>query len=445
MKVFVFGQLLVLALLFSPASHADTVVTDKFDSGTGPLPDDQFGFALDSDGDRVIVGIPGRSLQSGAAQVFELQPGGNGYNYVDEFLPASEAVQRAGFSVAIGKANGIHVSYTDWAVLGVPFDDTPSAGGANSGTARLYGLDATTSWIAADTLFGNDMPNQNFGTSLSIASGRLIVGGPGTNGSTGEVTVYQENVGPFCVNCWSQQQVIQQPSPLAGDDFGEVVDFAGPECERFAAYAPGRNISGGEVLIYEFDLLGNSEWDLQQTVVLPGVFFNVNHGSTAIDCNSMAFSALGLKVSVFHRDLNNDYISPFTIEAVPGAHGFGASLDIAGDRLIIGAPQSDSSQGAAYYYHRIPDSDSWTLETRFVPPASSGAILFGQSVHMAGNMLLIGAYGGGSLSGAVYFLDLDDYTPNVINVPALPPVGLVVVFISLIGLGYGALIQTRTS
>jgi hypothetical protein len=293
------------------------------------------------------------------------------------------------------------------------------------------------SWIPMDVLWGvNETAYGDFGYSLSIESGQLVVGAPGANGSSGEVTVFQEATVPFCGQCWSSTQVMSLANPVPDDGFGRVVDFAGPGCERFAAFAPGRNTgSGGEVFIYEFDLLGNSDWDLLQTTVLTGgPPFIVGTGGMAIDCDSMAFGIEGVFVSVHHRDMSNDYTNQFLILPETGSSLFGASIDISGDRLVVGDPAGDGFLGAVYYYHRVPGSDTWELVTRFVPPASSDQIRFGQSVHIADSILLIGAPPEGqSLSGAVYFIDLDSHTPNPSNVPALTTVGLLVLLIALIG------------
>ena len=68
--------------------------------------------------------------------------------------------------------------------------------------------------------------------------------------------------------------------------------------------------------------------------------------------------------------------------------GFGDAMAIMGDNLLIGAPYTNNSSGAAYLY----DADSGALLQTYLPP-SPGNNSFGESVAVSGNNVLIGANG----------------------------------------------------
>lgn len=89
---------------------------------------------------------------------------------------------------------------------------------------------------------------------------------------------------------------------------------------------------------------------------------------------------------------------------------YGYSIDIFGDRMIVGAPYDDdngSNSGSAYVYDW--DGSSWT-ETKLT--ASDGAFddRFGRSVSVHNDRIIVGAFGdddNGLWSGSAYIFDWD--------------------------------------
>lgn len=95
---------------------------------------------------------------------------------------------------------------------------------------------------------------------------------------------------------------------------------------------------------------------------------------------------------------------------------FGSALAVEGDTLIVGAPNRDPVQwyrrngqapairsGAVYVFQRV--QDSWKLQTRLTPSAGSAGDVFGHTVALRGNTLLVGAPAdapNGTEVGAVY-------------------------------------------
>lgn len=85
---------------------------------------------------------------------------------------------------------------------------------------------------------------------------------------------------------------------------------------------------------------------------------------------------------------------------------FGFSVDISGDRLIVGAFGDNAKgvrSGAAYVYRRT--SDGWKGEIKLTAADGKKHNLFGHSVGIAGDVALVGAHGNdtlGRFSGAAY-------------------------------------------
>ena len=75
-------------------------------------------------------------------------------------------------------------------------------------------------------------------------------------------------------------------------------------------------------------------------------------------------------------------------DATGGAH-FGASVAIDGSTIVVGAPYTSNDPGAAYVFDRGV-SGTWTQTQKLVSDASSNQDMFGQSVAIAGNKLVVG-------------------------------------------------------
>ena len=109
------------------------------------------------------------------------------------------------------------------------------------------------------------------------------------------------------------------------------------------------------------------------------------------------------------------YLTPIQTYNNPNAHGtsaddyFGISVSVDGNYAIVGAPDEDDAGG--YYSGKVYIFDATTgslLHTLHNPNAygTSAGDLFGNSVAISGNRVVVGAYGegdaGGTYSGKAY-------------------------------------------
>ncbi|MCZ6837385.1 MAG: FG-GAP repeat protein [Planctomycetota bacterium] len=88
---------------------------------------------------------------------------------------------------------------------------------------------------------------------------------------------------------------------------------------------------------------------------------------------------------------------------------FGNSLSIDGDLLVISAAGGNGGRGAVYVYRRDPVSSTWVHEAKLVASDSFGAG-FGQSVSVSGNVIVVGApldFALGPTSGSAYVFRYD--------------------------------------
>lgn len=106
-----------------------------------------------------------------------------------------------------------------------------------------------------------------------------------------------------------------------------------------------------------------------------------------------------------------DYLMTFTAGTTANENGgFGASVAIDGDILAIGAhhadPNGTSGAGAVYLFQRDPVvSDSWYRLTRLTAGDGQADDMFGSSVDISGDHILVGAAMEASGRGAAYVFE----------------------------------------
>lgn len=91
------------------------------------------------------------------------------------------------------------------------------------------------------------------------------------------------------------------------------------------------------------------------------------------------------------------------------ADDFGRSLAIHGDTLVVGAKFA-LTFGAAYVYQRLPATGDWQYVKTLSPSDAFGPIFFGYSVDIAGDTIVVGAPE--SLAGDVYVYQRDHGGPG---------------------------------
>ncbi len=83
-------------------------------------------------------------------------------------------------------------------------------------------------------------------------------------------------------------------------------------------------------------------------------------------------------------------------EMVAADFAFGESVAISGDNVIVGVPCKDylsDNSGAAYVFHRNADN-TWTSASPLVPASVASGDLYGYSVAADGDLIIVGTLGG---------------------------------------------------
>jgi hypothetical protein len=235
--------------------------------------------------------------------------------------------------------------YGDYAVVGAPGD---TVGSDVCGAAYIYAKE-NGSWKQMTKLkASNAAAGDKFGTSVSIYDNIVVIGAPEKTISgayaKGRVYVFKR-IG----HLWSQVIGLQASNGQAYDKLGTAVAIDG---QMIIAGAPFTDHTGktdaGSAYIFRFE---NNNW-IEKKVINPA-------------------DATGYGL-------------------------FGSAVDISGTTVAIGAPNTTSSfvayTGAVYAYNN-PDltGTNWAFSQKLGPDDKQAQMEFGYSVDIEGDRMLVGA------------------------------------------------------
>jgi hypothetical protein len=305
-----------------------------------------------------------------------------------------------------------------------------AAKAAGAGTVYVYErIRRAGDWKLTQTIAPQDVTvPAEFGESLAMSRDVLLVGARADSTDRGDTAgatyVYKLNKR---TSQWESQQRLTAADGKNGDEFGRSVAVSGDGDllavgARFASFAKGSD--AGAVYTYRFDKRSR-QWIFEQKLQDGTSGQNGDQFGRAValshDGRLLAVGARWADTSVvidvgavfvYARDERaKQWTLSQTLHAEDGKTGdlFGQSVAIAADQLVVGARDADTSAtadtGAAYVYARDHRTRQWTLRQRIAPEDGVPKGQFGFSLALAGHRLAIGARrtGLGALgNGAVY-------------------------------------------
>lgn len=299
------------------------------------MPLDLLGFtvSLSADGHTALVGAPGRTV--GAAYVFT-EHGGKWSEQQELQSPAGAAQDSYGWSVSIaGDARTALVGA--WSANGV------------IGTVYWYSLQGGSYVLGGQINPPDGAPDDEFGDSVSLSGlGNVaLIGAVGHNGFQGAAYVFVHAGGS-----WKELREYQDPV-APGEGYGFSVSES---ADGLVGVVGAPEAQGGQGAAYAFSELGSSQQALLATATEPPTYL----------------------------------------------FGVSVSSDALGDRLLIGSPSTNEGDGAAFVFQQ--GRSGWTQSQELVESDPSGADLFGYSVALdyPGNVAVIGAPERNGTDGAAY-------------------------------------------
>lgn len=319
-------------ILVDPWLQQDTLLAA--DGSAGAL----FGIAVAISGDTALIGAKnatvGGNLEQGAAYVFVNEAG----VWTEQAkLVADDGAIKDFFGGDVLGISG------DTAVVG--------AGGADigenedQGAAYVFVRNGTV-WSQQAKLTASDGAEMaQFGIDVAVIGDTVLVGAltadVNGNDEQGAAYVYVRSGGT-----WSEQAKLVAADGMSYDRFGKLGSLLAEDIAAIGAFQAEVDdvVDQGAAYVFVRD---GTQWQQQAKLVAPD----------------------------------------------PLAAGFGVSVSVFGDRIVVGAPATTVAghpvQGAAYVYVR--DGAGWTLEDTLVEAAGTEFNLFGMSVMMAGDSIVVGA------------------------------------------------------
>jgi len=386
------------------------------DGGTG----DCFGHSVAIDGNTAVVG---------AYTAYDNDQG-SAYVFVRNGITWSQQDRLERMDAAAGDLFGCSVAIDgDTIVVGCEYDD--GVNNANQGSAYVY-THSGTYWsqqqklTAVDQYCGDDY----FGSSVAISGDTIMVGTPG-RGLEGPSFKY--DVGAVYVftrsgTTWSQRQKLMASSSSEFDHFGAAVAISGDTAVIGVPDSDYPSTDQGCAYIF---VRSGTTWSQKTQLSAAGGNGDGFGSSVAIDGNRVVVGAPRHDLAP-NVDQGEAFVYVYTyywhgegqLTAVGGAAGdqFGNSVAISGDTVVVGARLDDvgsyRDQGSACVFTR--SGTTWSEQQKLTASDGRADDLFANSVAISGDTILVGArdddvgaYGGYVDRGSAYVFAPPDTTAPV--------------------------------
>ncbi len=368
---------------------------------------DSFGWDVDTDGSRVVVGAPYHD---------ELSP------YVFKDIGSMSAYSGASWdhetTVSCTNTNPLGEMYARWFCgysVAVEGDTTlmgaPQMPNDPLGELKVYGGVVETDWSGADLVHQFTYGYQStsfYGAAVDIAQGQRLLGAPWTRYWVDDEPVEMVGEARIVGSDW-----LEAPAPTEGLEFGWSVgidDDLAVVASKGAVYV--FRDAGGWVVVQELPH-PTDEW----------LAVALDDGVLVVGSRLESSPRGGTGIAVVYEWDGSAFAEVQTLWADDGAEGdwFGRAVAIDGERIAVGAP--DHGAGAAYVY--ASDGASWQLEEKLTAPIGEAGDWFGWSVAVHGTVIAVGAphddNAAGNDAGAAYVFDLDAASPPPPTTTTLPP------------------------
>lgn len=250
------------------------------------------------------------------------------------------------------------------------------------------------------------------GGSVSVSGGAMVIGAMvqiESVPSFGAVYVYRRED-----DSWQEEAKLVSTNPAAEDGFGFSADVDGGTVIVGANFEESGGLRVGAAYVFRRDGIG---WHQEAKLSDPEAeVFDRFGSSVAVNGNVAVVGADGddefgngagavhvfrRSGSVWSRDIK------LTAGDAASGDGFGRSVAICGQVIVVGAPWDDgdggSRSGAAYVFRRT--MAGWIEEAKLRPSLVDTGMEFGECVSIDGDVIAIGApcgNGAAASSGAAY-------------------------------------------
>ena len=377
---------LLLTTIACGLAHAQDANQDATLLASDGAASDYFGSALALDGGRMLVGAWGDddgADRAGSVYAYELQPDGS-WSETDKLgAPTPQVFHKFGISIGLSG---------EYAVVGtVNLAASPAVPGKVYFYERLPG----GTWALADDVAVPAPANTEAVSTVVAIDGERALVGSLVNGDynygDSDVDVYERAPD----GTWSLAASLSGPGEEPEEWFGAAVDVQG---DRALVGAPADDFGGaGDAgAAHVFERQAGGSWALVASLTAsdanPGDLFG---GTVALDGDraliGAQYAGSGGTSYVFEEQPDGSWIETAKLSAFGGdtVSGFGGTVDLAGERALVGAPGGFSATGTSYLFRRTPTG--WVEDVRFRPSGAASGDRVGIAVRLDGMHAALGA------------------------------------------------------
>ena len=230
-------------------------------------------------------------------------------------------------------------------------------------------------------------------SDLELDAGTLAVG----MNDGDSVEIFLRNLGG--ADAWGLSRTLTSPNPSSNPRFGHGVAL---EQDTLIVSALGDGEQSqfeteGRVYVFDRNLGGFEQWGFVQEIVPPANTYREFGRAIRLDGDLLAVSSLELMGDfegrvLLYRNIGGTWTLEATLE---GIAGFGRSLDLCGDRLVVGTPFDRSNLNfggkVELFGRNVGGANAWgSIQTLFPSDPGPGDN-FGWSVSLERNALAVSA------------------------------------------------------
>lgn len=294
-------------------------------------------------------------------------------------------------------------------VIGTPLDDC--AAGSNCGSAYVYRFNGSA-WIEEQKLTASNAAyNDQFGYSVSV-NGDVIVVGAYLDSCPAGVRCGSAYVYRFNGSTWIEEQELTTSDAPDRDGFGWSVSVSG-DIVVVGAYVDDCPAGPGCGSAYVYRFNGSTWVEEQKLTASDADTWDVFGNSVSVSGDVIVVGAEQDACAVgdwcgsayIYRFDGNSWIEEqkLTASDADDYDLFGHSISINGDVLIVGAfldeCRAGLNCGSAYIFRFNPGAPAWVEEAKFTPSDAAPMDYLGISVSVSGDTAVVGSWLGDCLAG----------------------------------------------
>ena len=287
-----------------------------------------FGSSVSLSEDIVAIGSPGDD--SGSVYLFRTTDG-----HLDKKLTAPDGVARDQFGSSVSLSGEV-------VAIGAPYDDDS---GEDSGSVYLFN---TTDGQLIKKLTAPDGEAEDyFGSSVSLSGDKVAIGAPKIPYELGRGSVYI-----FRTTDGHLDKKLTAPDSAEGDNFGYSVSLLNDIVAVGAPYDGDFLGSSGSAYIFrttDGHLIKKITDPNAQHDDLFGTSVSLSGDVVAVGSNTDDSKDEGVFVYLY-RTTDGKLIEKLTADDVSHWHGFGFSVSLFGDMVVVGAPFDNDNVGSGSVY-----------------------------------------------------------------------------------------------